>query len=310
VAGAGEDVLTGMDLPLGTSLAGRVFSSGEPLRVDSRDGLAELVPVQPGGPDLNSVMVVPLLGASTVRGVLSAGRFRGRLAFTAADLDGANGFANQAALALELAEARAEQRRAEMLDERERIAADLHDHVIQRIFASGLSLQAVAATLGAGRETDRIMGTIKDLDDTISQIRTTIFQLQLTGQSPSKGVRARVLDVVGDVTPALGFNPAVRFAGLLEGTVPDDLAEDLLAVVREALTNVARHAEASSVEVEVTAEPGSLSLDVRDDGVGLHPGARRSGLANLDRRAEHHGGRLSLKSREPSGTWLRWTVPI
>jgi signal transduction histidine kinase len=242
--------------------------------------------------------------------VLAAVRVRGRLAFTVADLEGANGFANQASLALELAEARAEQRRAEMLDERERIAADLHDHVIQRLFAAGLSLQAVAAGLGPGRQTDRIMGTIKDLDDTISQIRTTIFQLQLTGQSTSKGVRARVLDVVGDVTPALGFSPAVRFAGLLEGTVPDDLAEDLLAVVREALTNVARHAEASSVEVEVTAEPGSLSLDVRDDGVGLHPGARRSGLANLDRRAEHHGGRLSLKSREPSGTWLRWTVPI
>jgi signal transduction histidine kinase len=310
MAGAGADVLVGLDLSCESSLAGRVFSSGEPIRVASRDDVDKLEPMPPGLPDLNAVMAVPLRGTGEVRGVLTAARVRGRLAFTVADLEGANGFANQAALALELAEARAEQRRAEMLDERERIAADLHDHVIQRLFAAGLSLQAVAAGLGSGRQTDRIMGTIKDLDDTISQIRTTIFQLQLTGQTTTKGLRVRMLDVVAEVSPALGFDPAVRFAGLLEGTVADDLAEDLLAVVREALSNVARHARASSAEVEVTAKAGTLTLDVRDDGVGLQPSARRSGLANLRRRAEHHGGTLSLQPCEPSGTWLQWRVPI
>jgi signal transduction histidine kinase len=308
--GLGEELLVGYEVPLAASLAGRVFGSAEPVQVASREDVADLAPLPPGVPDLNSVLAVPLLGSGGVRGVITAGRLRGRLAFTPADLDGANGFVNQAVLALELAEARAEQRRSEMLDERERIAADLHDHVIQRLFAAGLNLQAVAAGLESGRQLDRIVGTIKDLDDTISQIRTTIFQLQLSGQMTNRGLRAKLLDVVGEVTPALGCDPAVRFAGLLEGTVSEDLADDLLAVLREALSNVARHARASSVEVEVTAGGGRLILDVRDDGVGFGPGSRRSGLANLERRAQHHGGELIVTPGERSGTLLRWSVRI
>ena len=297
-------------VPLDTSLAGRVFTGAEPARVANLDQAPELAELPVGLPELNAVLAVPLLGAAGVRGVLTAVRLRGRPAFTVADQNGANGFANQAGLALELAEARVEQRRAEVLDERERIAADLHDHVIQRLFASGLMLQSVAAGLGPGRHTDRITGTIKDLDDTISQIRTTIFQLQMSGQSVARGLRSQVLDVVGEVTPALGFDPALRFAGLLEGTVNHDLAEDLLAVLRESLSNVARHARASAADVEVTASAGSLTLDVRDDGVGLGPGTRRSGLANLERRAQQHGGTLRVQSREPCGTWLCWSVPL
>jgi signal transduction histidine kinase len=307
--GAGQEMLAGLELALDSSLAGRVFRSGEPMLVARREDFPELEPVPAGLPDLSIVMCVPVNGTGGVRGVLTAARARGRLAFTVADLEGAHGFATQAALALELAEARAEQRRAEMLDERERIAADLHDHVIQRLFASGLTLQAVAAGLAPGRQADRITGTIKDLDDTISQIRTTIFQLQLTGRTTSQGLRAKMLDVVAEVVPALGFEPDVRFAGLLETAIGDGVAEDLLAVLREALSNVARHARASSVEVQVTAAAARLTLDVRDDGIGLQPGSRRSGLANLARRAEHHGGRMVLQSREPAGTWLCWSVP-
>ena len=196
----------------------------------------------------------------------------------------AAGFANQAAVAIELAEARAEQQRAAMLDERERIAADLHDHVIQRLFAAGLSLQSPGRhRAGPGRPTG--LTTVDDLDATIRQIRTSIFQLSSTPQTRSPGLRARLLDVVTEVTAALGFEPAVRFSGLLDA-LPARRREDLVAVLREALSNVARHAHAPSAEVDVTATPERLTLDVRDDGTGIGATNRRSGLANLRHRAE------------------------
>jgi signal transduction histidine kinase len=308
--GTGAENLDGAASLPETSLHHKVFRTGEPIRLARHDEISELVPGHPDLPAFGSVLLVPLLGTDSVRGVLSVARVPERPAFSAADLEGAGGFVNQAVLTLELAQARAEQRRAEMFDERERIAADLHDHVIQRLFGAGLALQGVAATLGQSRNADRVLTTIKDLDETISQIRTTIFQLQLDGETTRRGLRAAVLDVVADATPALGFDPAVRFAGVLEGTVPDDLADDLLAVVREALSNVARHARASSVEAEITAKDGTVILTVSDDGIGLQAGSRRSGLANLERRARRHGGQFTLEPRSPSGTRLCWTAQI
>ena len=161
---------------------------------------------------------------------------------------------------MELAQARAEQHRAAILNDRDRIAADLHDHVIQRLFASGLSLQSVVAALGPGRHTDRIVGTIGDLDATIGQIRTTIFQLHQSSHGSPDEVRAQLLAVVAEVTPALGREPAVRFTGLLENTLPAEVVEDLLAVLREALSNIARHAHAPSSEVDIAADAGRLTL--------------------------------------------------
>ncbi|WP_214369165.1 GAF domain-containing protein [Pseudonocardia sp. H11422] len=308
--GAGAEDLPGLRVPLDGSLSGRVFTTGEPLRVSGPGEQPGVVSVAPGGLDVGPVLVLPLLGSQQINGVLTAARLRGRPAFSGEDLDMAAGFANQASVAVELAEARAEQQRAAMLDERERIAADLHDQVIQRVFAAGLSLHGVATGLGPGKATDRILGTVRDLDDTISQIRTTIFQLHRTPQAQPQGLRAHLLDVATDVAPALGYSPAVRFAGLLDDTVSDDVAEDLLAVLREALSNIARHAQARSVDVDVTARPDRLTLEVRDDGIGMAPTARRSGLANLRRRAERHGGSLTLTPHEPSGTLLSWSVPI
>jgi signal transduction histidine kinase len=220
----------------------------------------------------------------------------------------ATGFANQASVALELARARSDQQRAALLDERERIAADLHDHVIQRLFASGLSLQALAATLGPGRATERVLTTVADLDATISQIRTAIFALQQPAQATARGLRARLLDVVTEVTPALGFEPAVRFSGLLD-TLPVALTDDLLAVLREALTNTARHAHATTADVELAATTNRVTLGVRDNGTGIGDTTRRSGLANLRHRAEHHGGDLTVDSG-PDGTRLIWSVPL
>jgi signal transduction histidine kinase len=306
--GAAAEGICGLRMPREGSLSGRVYTTGTPLRMAAPDERADLHASVPDGLDAGPLLVVPLVGSRTTHGVLSVVRLRGRSAFTAEDLAMATGFANQASVALELARARSEQQRAALLDERERIAADLHDHVIQRLFASGLSLQALAATLGPGRATERVLATVADLDATISQIRTAIFALQQPAQAAARGLRGRVLDVVTEVTPALGFEPAVRFSGLLD-TLPAALTDDLLAVLREALTNTARHAHATAVDVELTATRDRVTLGVRDNGTGIGDTTRRSGLANLRHRAEHHGGDLTVGSGR-DGTRLIWSVPV
>ena len=251
-------------------------------------------------------------------GVLTVARLTGRAAFTTDELDMAAGFANQASVAIELADARAEQQRCAMVDERDRIAADLHDHVIQRLFATGLALQSIAATLppdtngsrSGATAAARLTGTIQDLDDTIRQIRSTIFALHHLAQPADGGLRGLVLDVITEVTPALGFTPAFRVDGPVDTLTPAGVGEDLLAVLREALSNIARHAHAHTTDVELTAGSGRLTLDVHDDGTGIDPtNQRRSGLANLRHRAEHHGGTLTLTPHRPHGTDLCWTVP-
>jgi signal transduction histidine kinase len=306
--GTGAEQLIGAILPMTGSLSGQVFSTGMPLCESISEGDAAVLSAARAF-DLGPVLAVPLLGSTQVRGVLCAGRRRGQPVFGPEELDRAAGFANQAALAIELAEARAEQQRVAMLDERDRIAADLHDHVIQRLFAAGLALQSTAGTLGPGTPTDRILATVDDLDDTIRQIRTSIFQLHQVRPPGVGGLRARLLDVATELTAVLGFAPALRMSGLLD-TLSDDLAEDVVAVARESLTNVARHAHASSVQIDVTAVEDRLTVNVRDDGIGPGSPDRRGGLHNLHRRAEHRGGSVEVRTREPAGTWLCWSIPV
>jgi signal transduction histidine kinase len=305
--GVGADDLVGTRMPTRDSLSGRVLASGTALRQSTGDGDSEAITVP--GLDVEAVLAVPLHGSTRVHGVLWAARRRGHPPFGPEEVDMAAGFANQAALAIELAEARAEQQRAVMLDERERIAADLHDHVIQRLFAAGLSLQSTAATLGPGKATDRIVATVDDLDATIRQIRSSIFQLQQMPQIGVPGVRARLFDIATDVASVLGFEPTVRLSGILDA-LPDDVADDVVAVVRESLSNVARHARARSAEVDVAATTDQLTVDVRDDGVGMGATRRRSGLDNLRRRAERRDGTFKIRPREPNGTWLCWSIPL
>jgi signal transduction histidine kinase len=308
--GSGAHDVVGVRIPVAGSPCGRVLTTGRPLR-DSWPwqvpGLGSAVSAELA---LDPVLIVPLMGSRQVNGVLVAARLRDRAAFTDDDLDMVTGFANQASLALELTDARAEQQRVAVADDRDRIAADLHDHVIQRLFAAGLSLQSVAKQLGTGTTAgDRIVENITILDQTISQIRTTIFQLHRDTGAVASGLPGRVLDVVADVTPALGFSPETRFTGPLQSTVPDDVTDDLVAVLREALSNVARHANARSAAVEISVHD-ELTLRVIDDGVGIPASTRRSGLANLQTRAERHGGTLRVGGGEQGGTCLSWTVPI
>jgi signal transduction histidine kinase len=308
-AGADAEHLRGQLLPVNGSLAGQVYTTGEPeLQAQLADGTG-LAALTSGAVELGPVLCVPLAGSGRVHGVLTAARLAGRPGPTPDDVDMIASFANHAALALELAEARREREWARLLDDRERIAADLHDQVIQRLFAAGLNLQGLTATTGTGRTADRLRAAIVELDDTIKQIRTSVFHLQQDPRILDTGVRGRLLDLLTELTPALGFAPALRLSGPLEDTLSEAIAEDLLAVLREALTNIARHADAHSADVDVTATGGQLTLRVGDDGRGMGPTQRRSGLANMRRRAEAHRGTLDVTPRAPSGTVVAWSVP-
>jgi signal transduction histidine kinase len=300
--------LRGRRLPMRGSVAGEVFTSSAALRLTEPDERPDLTPaLMAGHLDAGPMLVVPLLGPSRTDGVLAVIRVRGRPVFRESDLAMVSGFANQAAVALELAEARSERERTRVLDERERIAADLHDHVIQRLFGAGLSLQSVAARLDEPAHADRLRSVVSDLDETIARIRTSIFALQQTDDS---GVRAAVLQVVDEARRVLGFRPVLRFTGPVDTMVDPGLADDLIAVLREALSNVARHARASAVEVDVVAQPqGDIAVAVADDGDGPGPSGRRSGLENLRRRAERRGGSFALVPGAAGGSRLTWTVP-
>jgi len=245
--------------PIADTLVGLAFTSGHPILVadieeDQRYTvhLSDVVPVGP-------VMVLPLGGSQRARGALVVGRARGRRQFAQADLEMATTFANHAAVALELADARADQQRIVLLEDRDRIARDLHDHVIQRLFATGLTVQSVASGLGTDDRATRLNRVVSDIDETIRQTRTSIFQLRGPLGPETGTVRARLLAVAAEISPLFSFEPQVRFSGPIDAVVPESVADDLVAVLREALTNAARHAHASSVDVDVDASTTELS---------------------------------------------------
>jgi signal transduction histidine kinase len=225
-------------------------------------------------------------------------------------------FANHAAVALELADARADQQRIVLLEDRDRIARDLHDHVIQRLFGAGLSVEGVASGMPATPATARLAEVVTNIDETIRQIRTSIFQLRGPLAVGTGGLRARLLEVARELRPLLGFDAHMDFVGPVDAAIPDELADEVVAVVREGLTNVARHANAKQASVEVRASGARLDIEMTDDGVGLGSADHTGGLANLRRRAELLGGSFEVISPLPErhdregGTSLRWAIPL
>jgi signal transduction histidine kinase len=267
--------------------------------------IAEALGETPIGPTL----IVPLGADESVKGVLGVAMGEGSPPFTDASGRMLQAFAEQAAIVLELAERRQDAERLSMLEDRDRIAKDLHDLVIQRLFATGISLSGAARLTAKAEVASRIQHTIDDLDDTIRQIRSTIFALQTPSGEQLAGLRSQILAVVRGTEEVLGFAPSVSMEGLLDTAVPEDVGEHLLAVLGEALSNVARHAHASRVVVTVEARR-DLLLRVVDDGVGFTPGERRSGLRNMADRAESLGGDFSIGPREQGGTVVEWRVPL
>ncbi|MFI0765313.1 GAF domain-containing protein [Streptomyces sp. NPDC021218] len=294
------------------TLAAKVFASGETITSDA----VSADPRATGGSaaivDLGPAFLVPLGTRDHVRGVLQVANVPGGPVFTDAVIDMVIGYGNQAALALEVAEHRQDADRMLVLNDRDRIARDLHDLVIQRLFAGALTLQSTLGRLADRPQVGaRVQRVVDDLDDTIKVIRSTIYSLGEQERSRSEGLRARLVAAMERAAEALGFPPALRMTGLLDTNVPAGHAEHMLAVAGEALSNAARHAHATAVDVSVEVTDTALRLKVADNGHGVAPAVtRRSGLANLQQRAEELGGSFSLRPNEPRGTVVEWTAPL
>ena len=288
--------------PLADSLSGQVMLTGKPCAV--ADGHTEAATVL--GADAGPLMIVPLAAGEHIRGVLMLGRLVTGSEFTETELDAAAAYASQAAVTLELAQARLDQITLAQVEDHDRIAADLHDHVVQELFAMGMRLQGHAARLDSVTA-ETVNGYADTLDQVIARIRTSIFGLRQPRHEPD-ALPARLLGVVEEHAPQLGFTADVRFAGPLELTTNMPLADDILAVTREALSHCARHAQATSVGISLTLRDGLITLDIVDDGRGPDTATRSGGLTSMRHRAERNGGTFQLSTPGSGGTHLTWTA--
>ncbi|WP_172804967.1 GAF domain-containing protein [Actinopolymorpha singaporensis] len=304
--------LVGATLPVAGTWMDTVVSRGE---ASLRHGdLAEVgwpERDRPSPVENGSVLAVPFTMERQTVGLLLLCRAEGRTPYEPADLDMAGNFAEKAGLALHYVRAQDELRRLAVLEDRDRIARDLHDQVIQRMFAIGLGLQGVARRSTRPDVIERIQRYVEDLDATIREVRKAIFSLQEVGGPPT--LRRHLLDITSELAVPLGYEPRVTMDGPLDTVVPESLYSDLQSALREALTNVARHARATAVDVRVVVDVPRrrLELHVEDNGIGIPRDlARRSGLANLVDRAEKLAGSCLLEPMPGGGTHLLWWVPV
>lgn len=283
----------------GTSIGG-VFHDRTPRRFDRLD-LAVDGPVEPG-----PALVLPLRAADTVAGVLVALRSADEQPFSDKQLDMMAAFADQAALAWRLATAQRQMREVEILTDRDRIARDLHDHVIQRLFAVGLTLQGAAPRARVPAVRESIYSSIDDLQEIIQEIRSAIFDLH-AGPSRATGLRHR-LDKVIDQLAIPALHTTVQYTGPLS-VVDTVLTNHAEAVLREAVSNAVRHANATSLAINVSVED-DVRVEVVDDGVGISGDITESGLRNLRQRADDAGGEFTVENMPTGGTLLRWSAPL
>ncbi|WP_433533438.1 GAF domain-containing protein [Micromonospora sp. CA-263727] len=302
-AGSQARALVGTVLPAAdTSFAGPIAEG----RHDSVDDLAHAAP-WPAVLHTGPAVISPLATADTLHGVLVIAYGTEHGGATDDDVVLLGSFAGQAALAMERARGQEEREQLVVLEDRERIARDLHDVVIQRLFATGLQLQNAVPLAGKPEVAKRVNAAVDDLDATIKDIRRTIFELR----SPvSAALRTEIREAVEVAAESLGFRPRLELTGPVDSAVPDPVRPDLTAVLREALSNAVRHAEASAVSVAITVNATTVTVVVTDDGVGCDPAAARGGLVNLRERAERHGGTFEVRPAQPHGTELHWSVPL
>jgi signal transduction histidine kinase len=253
--------------------------------------------------------VFPLGLPGDVRGVLTAGQPPGAPPLAPDKVEMVTTFAAQAGIGLKLADHQRNAQRLALLADRDRIARDLHDRVIQRLFATGMSLQGALPLMMSAAAVDRVRHSVDDLDEAIRDVRAAIFTLQPRDGPDMPGLRSRIVEVADSMTGSLGFAPTLRLDGALDLRVPPELTGDLLMVLREGLSNVARHARATTAEVTVEAAR-ELVVIVADNGGGLSGMGRWGDLARLTGRAAELSGSLRLRPVDGGGARLEWRVPL
>ncbi|MEU3465383.1 GAF domain-containing sensor histidine kinase [Streptomyces sp. NPDC006733] len=302
--------IRGLTMPIEGTLVGAAYTAGKSLtsadiNVDERT--TAKVPRIAG---LGAAVAVPIGIGDGLRGVLLLARRSGGTAFLEDEIEPLQGFAGQAAVAMELAERRTGAEQIALLEDRDRIARDLHDLAIQRLFATGMTLQSAGRFIEHPEASERVRRAVDDLDETIKIIRSTIFGLRSRETGAEHTLRARAVRGASDAIAVLGFTPSVRLEGLLDTQVPRNVADQVLAVLAESLTNVAKHAHATRVQVALETDGRQVVLTITDNGVGLPAERSGSGLPNLRERALQLGGGMELARPPGGGTTLVWHAPI
>ena len=300
--GMGAESVTGQTIPLVGSTSGAVFTDGVARNVsmlasDLAPGLALVGPA----------LAVPLGTVDNRSGVLLAVRNQDSTGFDIRELQVVTSFADQAALALQRAASQSARREMEVLADRDRIARDLHDSVIQRLFAIGLAMQSTHRRTKSPIIADRLTGHIDQLHEVIQDIRSAIFDLQV-GPDASPSLRRALHDAVAELTADAAFRTTIRMSGPLD-VVPQAMADDATAVLREAVSNAVRHSTARELTVSISVDD-NLVIDVTDDGVGIPDTVARSGLHNIAHRAAAAGGTFSCIRSADGGTHLLWSAPL
>jgi signal transduction histidine kinase len=307
---AGRDAIG--HLPEGHGILGLLIVDPKPLRLPDLSEHPDRFGFPPNHPPMTSFLGVPIVVRDEVFGNLYLCDKEGGDVFTDIDEELAIGLASAAGIAIENARLHARVAEYATIEDRERIARDLHDTVVQRLFAIGLSLQSTVRLVPPDAAT-RLLTAIDDLDATVRDVRAAIFELH-TARLPGRSVRQELIGLASESARALGFDPVVRFDGPIDTAVDDDLANELFAVVREGLTNVAKHAGASSALVWIDVHDGVLSATINDDGAGYSGDTRDSGtgrgLENLRSRSAKLGGSTVIGPGANGGTQLVWTARL
>ena len=313
-----EFITTGIDskgiraighVPQGIGVLGLLVTDPRPRRIADIGAHPASAGFPPHHPPMTSFLGVPIMVRDQVFGNLYLTEKQGAAEFSQSDEELVVALAGAAGVAIENARLHQRLEQLAVLGERERIARDLHDTVIQRLFATGMGLQGLVGNIDSAVVRDRVQQAVDELDETIREIRGTIFALEADGADRS-ALRSRIIALASETEETLGFTPRVHMDGPLDSVVSTTTADEILKTMREALSNVARHAQASSVSIHVDCDAQGVTLRVSDNGRGLDGLAHDGhGLENMRARAEALGGRCVLSRRPGGGLVVTWRVP-
>jgi len=297
--------------PTGRGVLGLLITDPRPARLADLGSHPDSYGFPPNHPPMTSFLGVPIKVRDEVYGNLYLSDKVGWSEFTRHDEALVEALALAAGIAIENARLHQRVREVAVYEDRDRLAQDLHDTVIQRLFSMGLSLQGMAGQAAAAGMTDRLRAVISEMDATIRQIRSSIFALTLADSD--RGVRASILSLIRDLSSVVGFAIQVSFEGPVDSAIPDPVADHLLATVREAVTNIGRHASATQASLTLSVVDGLCRLQVVDNGRGIDETGTTEGglgLGNLRRRAEKLSGQFVIENAAGGGTMLTWQVPV